>query len=136
MAAPPGERWRRPGRRPGRCRPAAAALPVPSVLGRLTGTSYSDVGITGITPIPGLFRYLLLCARDGPVAWDDALSRLSLAGIIRCVSCAHEVSFLTFSAHVVVPPCSSERRVHRMKGDSAMGSMVSGLADAVLGVVQ
>src|SRR6516164_2422919 len=27
-------------------------------------------------------------------------------------------------------------RVHRMKGDSAMGSMVSGLADAVLGVVQ
>src|SRR6266545_7711107 len=41
-----------------------------------------------------------------------------------------------FSAHVVVPPSSSERRVHRMKGDSAMGSMVSGLADTVLGVVQ
>jgi len=29
---------------------------------------------TGITPIPGLFRYLLPCTRDGPVTWDDALS--------------------------------------------------------------
>ena len=41
---------------------------------------------TGITPIPGLFRYLLLCARDGSVAWDDALWRLSPVGIIRCHS--------------------------------------------------
>ena len=41
---------------------------------------------TGITPISGLFRYLLLCARDGSVAWDDALWRLSPAGIIRCHS--------------------------------------------------
>src|SRR6266566_3750778 len=76
----------------------------------LPGTGYSDVGITGITPISGLFRYLFLCARDGSVAWDDALWRLSPAGIIQWVSCAHEASFLTFSAHVIVPPCSSERR--------------------------
>ena len=65
---------------------------------------------TGITPISGLFRYLLLCARDGSVAWDDALWRLSPAGIIQWVSCVHEASFVTFSAHVSVPPCSSERR--------------------------
>src|ERR1017187_4814320 len=37
---------------------------------------------------------------------------------------------------VIVPPCSSERRVHPMKRDSAMGSMVSGLADAVLGAAE
>src|SRR2546429_4049924 len=97
MALPPG------GVRAVR-RPARAAR------GRLTGTGYSDVGITGITPISGLFRYLFLCARDGSVAWDDALWRLSPAGIIQWVSCAHEASFLTFSAHVIVPPCSSERR--------------------------
>src|SRR5882757_5073085 len=36
---------------------------VPSALGRRTSTSYSDVGITGITPIPGLFRYPLPCPR-------------------------------------------------------------------------
>src|SRR5437667_5247236 len=71
----------------------APAVPVPP-----TGTSYSDVGITGITPIPGLFRYPFPCARDGPVAWDDALWRLSPAGVIQWVSCAHEVSFLAFSA--------------------------------------
>src|SRR5437899_9612680 len=81
-----------------------------SAPGRRASTSYSDVGITGITPISGLFRYLLLCARDGSVAWDDALWRLSPVGIIQWVSCAHEASFLTFSAHVIVPPCSSERR--------------------------
>src|SRR6266851_1589241 len=84
--------------------------PEPAVLDPPRCTSYSDIGITGITPIPGLFRYPFPCTRDGPVAWDDALSRLSPAGIIRCVSCAHEVSFLAFSAHVIVPPCSSERR--------------------------
>src|SRR6266568_415032 len=84
--------------------------PRPATPGRHAGTSYSDVGITGITPIPGLFRYPFPCTRDGPVTWDDALSRLSPVGIIRCVSCAHEVSFLAFSAHVIVPPCSSERR--------------------------
>src|SRR6266568_7132035 len=62
--------------------------PVPSAPGPRSGTSYSDVGITGITPILGLFRYLLPRAHDGPATWDDALSRLSPAGIIRCVSCA------------------------------------------------
>src|SRR6266849_8209989 len=89
---------------------AAAGLRARAGRGWRSGTSYSDIGITGITPIPGLFRYPFPCTRDGPVAWDDALSRLSSAGIIRCVSCAHEVSFLAFSAHVIVPPCSSERR--------------------------
>src|SRR6266566_3091196 len=45
--------------------------------------------------------------------------------------------FLAFSAHVIVPPCSSERRAGSPnEGDGAMGSRVSGLADAVLGVVQ
>src|SRR5712691_11401125 len=88
----------------------AAWLPGRAARGWRAGTSYSDVGITGITPISGLFRYLLLCARDGSVAWDDALWRLSPVGIIQWVSCAHEASFLTFSAHVIVPPCSSERR--------------------------
>src|SRR6266568_2027083 len=65
-----------------------AAAGLPARAGRVwrSGTSYSDVGITGITPIPGLFRYLLLCPRDGSVTWDDALSRRSLAGIIRCHS--------------------------------------------------
>src|SRR6266571_565249 len=42
-----------------------------SARGPLTGTSYSDIGITGITPIPGLFRYPFPCTRDGPVTWDD-----------------------------------------------------------------
>ena len=37
---------------------------------------------------------------------------------------------------VMVPPRSSERRVHRVKGDSAMGWMVSGLADAVLSAAE
>src|SRR5271166_3007117 len=41
---------------------------------------------TGITPILGLFRYLLLSARDGPVTWDDVLPRLLIVGIIRCHS--------------------------------------------------
>src|SRR5450759_6019083 len=56
----------------------------PSARVRLTSTSYSDLGITGITPILGLFRYLLPCARDGPATWDDVLPRLLIAGIIRC----------------------------------------------------
>src|SRR5690348_13477860 len=64
----------------------AGRRPAPAVRVPPTGTSYSDVGITGITPISGLFRYLLLCARDGPVAWDDVLWRLSPVGIIRCHS--------------------------------------------------
>src|SRR6266849_80134 len=93
-----------PGAHPGAGRPA------PSARGRPTGTSYSDVGITGITPIHGLFRYPVLCARDGPVTWVDTLSRLSPAGIIQWVIFTYEVAFLTFSAHVIVPPCSSERR--------------------------
>ena len=75
-----------------------------------TSVIWRCVTSTGITPISGLFRYLLLCARDGSVAWDDALWRLPPVGIIQWVSCAHEASFLTFSAHVTVPPCSSERR--------------------------
>src|SRR5258706_8139008 len=45
------------------------------------GTGYSDLGITGITPILGLFRSPLLCTRDGPVTWYDALSWLSPVGI-------------------------------------------------------
>src|SRR6266704_6486877 len=57
--------------------------PAPSAPGPRSGTSYPDLGITGITPILGLFRYLLLCARDGSVTWDDVLSRLSPVGIIR-----------------------------------------------------
>src|SRR5271169_2735927 len=91
-------------------RDRAGGRPRRAARARRAGTSYSDVGITGITPISGLFRYLLLCARDGSVDWDDAFWRLSPAGIIQWVSCAHEASFLTFSAHVIVPPCSSERR--------------------------
>src|SRR6266480_471384 len=107
---------------------ASCRRPAPSARGRPKDTSYSDIGITGITPIPGLFRYPFPCARDGSVAWDDVLWRLSPAGIIRCVSCAHEVSFLAFSAHVIVPPCSSERRAGSPnEGDGAMGSRVSGL---------
>src|SRR5947207_7763441 len=54
--------------------------------GPRTDTSYPDLGITGITPILGLFRYLLPRAHDGPATWDDALSRLSPVGIIRCHS--------------------------------------------------
>src|SRR5450759_3339504 len=65
---------------------AAVRLRAPSARVRHRGTSYSDVGITGITPILGLFRYLLLCARDGPATWDDVLPRLLIAGIIRCHS--------------------------------------------------
>src|ERR1017187_9675211 len=60
---------------------------------RPAGTSYSEIGITGITPILGLFRYLLPCARDGPATWDDVLPRLLIVGIIRCVICAGGVSF-------------------------------------------
>ena len=41
--------------------------------GRRAGTSYSDLGITGITPILGLFRCLLLRAREGLWTWADAL---------------------------------------------------------------
>src|SRR5258706_12641228 len=69
---------------PGRFR--AARQPARAPQGRLTGTSYSEIGITGITPILGLFRSSLLCTRDGPVTWDDALSWLSPVGIIRCHS--------------------------------------------------
>ena len=75
-----------------------------------TSATWTRARPTGITPISGLFRYLLLCARDGSVAWDDALWRVPPVGIIQWVSCAHEASFLTFSAHVIVPPCSSGRR--------------------------
>ena len=45
---------------------------------------YSD---SRVIPIPAPF------ARDGPVTWDDVLSRLSPVGIIRCVSWAHEALF-------------------------------------------
>src|SRR5436305_1036523 len=49
------------------------ARPGPAVAEWLADTSYSELGITDITPILGLFRCPLLRARDGPVAWDDAL---------------------------------------------------------------
>src|SRR5215470_16027868 len=74
-------------------RPVASASVSP------TDTSYPDLGITGITPIPGLFRYLLPRTHDGPATWDDALSRLSPAGIIRCVSCADGTSSAALPAH-------------------------------------
>src|SRR6478672_5885203 len=65
---------------------ACARRPAPAARGPLRGTSYSELGITGITPILGLFRYPLPCARDGPATWDDLLWRLSPLGIIRCHS--------------------------------------------------
>src|SRR6266536_5889096 len=87
MTSPPVVR--RPGRRLRGRRPGACGRSRPAVVReRPAGTSYPDLGITGITPILGLFRYLLPRAHDGPATWDDALSRLSPAGIIRCVSCA------------------------------------------------
>src|SRR5208282_6613794 len=55
----------------------------PAVPARRTGTNYSDVGITGITPIPGLFRYPLPCPRDRPVTWYYVLPQLPPVGIIR-----------------------------------------------------
>src|ERR1039457_6615391 len=72
---------------------AAFLRPGRTARGWRAGTSYSDLGITGITPILGLFRYLLPCARDGPATWDDVLPRLLIVGIIRCVICAGGVSF-------------------------------------------
>src|ERR1035441_3890779 len=54
---------------------AAFLRPGRTARGWRAGTSYSEVGITGITPILGLFRYLLPCARDGPATWDDVLPR-------------------------------------------------------------
>jgi hypothetical protein len=64
-----------PSRRPDGLRGGfpVAVRPRPSAPGRPTGTSYSEIGITGITPIPGLFRYPFPCPRDGPVACDDTL---------------------------------------------------------------
>src|SRR5947207_8797508 len=67
--------------------------------GPRTDTSYPEIGITGITPILGLFRYLLPRAHDGPATWDDALSRLSPVGIIRCVSCPAGTSSAALPAH-------------------------------------
>ena len=66
-------------RRATTCRPGCRCCPP-------TSATSTRARPTGITPIPGLFRYLLLCARDGPVTWDDALWRLSPVGIIRCHS--------------------------------------------------
>src|SRR5664279_4876687 len=63
----PGGRWRRRGVR--RCR---------------SDTSYSDLGITGITPVLGLFRSPLLPARKWPGTLADALWQLSPVRIIRC----------------------------------------------------
>src|SRR5674476_277746 len=51
-----------------------------------TGTGYSELGITGITPILGLFRCPLLPARKRPGTLADALWQLSPVGIIRCHS--------------------------------------------------
>ena len=85
MTAPPGELLEPPAGQGEQFR------------GRPAGTSYSELGITGITPILGLFRYPLPCAREGPATWDDALWRLSPVGIIRCGRCL--ASSLTFSAH-------------------------------------
>src|SRR5208282_2077888 len=82
-----------PGARPGAGRPA------PSARARPTGTSYSEIGITGITPIPGLFRRPPLRALDGPGTWADALWLLSPAGIIRCVTCVDGTSSPAFGAH-------------------------------------
>src|SRR5664280_3348827 len=59
---------------------------VRAALGKPTGTSYSEVGITGITPILGLFRCPLLPARKRPGTLADALWQLSPVGIIRCHS--------------------------------------------------
>src|SRR5450759_3565828 len=53
-----------------------------AVPGRRTDTNYSDLGITGITPILGLFRCPLLPARKRPGTLDDALWQLSPVGII------------------------------------------------------
>ena len=58
-------------------RRSPAAHPRPAPLGgrscRPTWGIATRARPTGITPIPGLFRYPLPCPRDGPVAWDDVL---------------------------------------------------------------
>src|SRR5664280_2823883 len=69
--------WRRRGVR--RCR---------------SDTSYSDLGITGITPILGLFRCPLLPVGKRPGTLADALRQLSRIGIIRR---AHGDLFLSSS---------------------------------------
>jgi hypothetical protein len=51
----------------------AAARLRPSTPVTPTGTSYSEIGITGITPILGLFRRPFLPARKRPGTWADAL---------------------------------------------------------------
>src|SRR5665811_1226834 len=62
----------------------AAFRQQPSTPGTPTGTSYSELGITGITPILGLFRCPLLPARKRLGTLADALWQLSPVGIIRC----------------------------------------------------
>src|SRR5664280_470574 len=59
-----------------------------------SGTSYSDLGITGITPILGLFRCPLLPVGKRPGTLADALRQLSRIGIIRR---AHGDLFLSSS---------------------------------------
>src|ERR1035437_4235898 len=68
--------------------PSAAGVrrPAPTVRDRPADTSYSELGITGITPILGLFRCPLLPARKRPGTLADALWQLSPVGIIRCHS--------------------------------------------------
>src|SRR5271165_4389640 len=82
---------------PVRCR--AGGRPRRAVRGRRAGTSYSDIGITGITPILGLFRRPPLRTLDGPGTWADALWLLSPVGIIRCVTCVDGTSSPAFGAH-------------------------------------
>src|SRR6266566_3701285 len=78
---------------------AAAGLRARAGRGWRSGTSYSEIGITGITPIPGLFRYPFLRARKRPGTWADALWCLPPVGIIRCVSCADGTSSAALPAH-------------------------------------
>src|SRR5665811_15387 len=66
--------------------PRVGLRPVASAPARLLGTNYSELGITGITPILGLFRCPLLPARKRPGTLADALWQLSPVGIIRCQS--------------------------------------------------
>src|SRR5271165_2645791 len=82
-----------------RRRHPAARRRAPAGPGRPSGTSYSDIGITGITPILGLFRRPPLRTLDGPGTWADALWLLSPVGIIRCVTCVDGTSSPAFGAH-------------------------------------
>jgi hypothetical protein len=66
---------------------------------------------TGITPIPGLFRYLPPWLPDGPVTWHDVLPWLSPVGIIRCLLL--EPAEALDDVVAVVPQRDRGRRVAR-----------------------